>query len=58
MKCLHRTLMYCVWKLMIGDEEQESEMKERVALPPPVKRRDIHMRMFYFLFHFFLNRNS
>ena len=39
----HRTLTYCIWKLMTGDEQQVTK-SERVALPPPTKRRDHHLR--------------
>ena len=39
-----RTLTYCVWNLMVGEDQPEVK-QERVALPPPVKRRDLHMRM-------------
>lgn len=41
----YRTLTYCVWNLMTG--EDQSEMRtEKVALPPPAKRRDHHLRKF------------
>ncbi len=31
---------------MAGDDEQETRPTERIALPPPIKRRDYHLRMF------------
>jgi len=44
--CLSRTLTYCIWNLIAGDDEQETRATERIALPPPIKRRDYHLRMF------------
>jgi hypothetical protein len=34
---------------MSGDDEQDTKRLERVALPPPRKRRDYHLRMFSIL---------
>ncbi len=39
-----RTLTYCIWNLMAGDEHQDIK-QDRIALPPPTKRRDYHLRM-------------
>lgn len=30
---------------MSGDDEQPTGIAERIALPPPIKRRDYHLRM-------------
>ena len=38
-----RTLTYCIWNLMVGDDQPELKA-DRVALPPPTKRRDYHLR--------------
>lgn len=46
MFAFHRTLTYCIWHLMIGEDQHEVK-HERVALPPPTKRRDHHMRKFF-----------
>ena len=39
----HRTLTYCVWNLMSGEDQHDVKL-DRVALPPPTKRRDHHLR--------------
>jgi hypothetical protein len=38
-----RTLTYCIWNLMAGEDQQDVK-QERVPLPPPTKRRDHHLR--------------
>ena len=43
---LYRTLTYCLWSLISGDDEEDIRPPERIALPPPAKRRDYHLRMF------------
>jgi len=37
-----RTITYCIWNLMAGEDQNETK-SERVALPPPTKRRDHHL---------------
>ncbi|CAF4818809.1 unnamed protein product, partial [Rotaria sp. Silwood2] len=46
------TLTYCVWNLMTGEDQQDRKT-EKFALPPPTKRRDLHLRKFlvYEQFH-------
>jgi hypothetical protein len=48
--CIYRTLTYCIWKLMSGDDEQDAKRLETIALPPPKKRRDYNLRMFNILY--------
>ena len=31
---------------MVGEDEEDVRRPERIALPPPNKRRDFHLRMF------------
>jgi hypothetical protein len=44
--CLFRTLIYCVWNLMAGDEDEERRGSEGIVLPSPIQRRDYRLRMF------------
>jgi len=31
---------------MAGDDQEDIKRSERIALPPPIKHRDYHLRMF------------
>ncbi|UJR09568.1 hypothetical protein I4U23_013803 [Adineta vaga] len=38
--CSARTVTYCVYSMMNEDGHRERKHSERIALPPPIKRRD------------------
>jgi len=53
----YRTLTYCFWNLMAGEDQQDIKT-DRVALPPPTKRRDHHLRKLVTEHHADCNANE